>query len=129
MYTQLQISAVAISSSGGKWVKGNNYTWSFYDIAILTVILIVITFMVLTVGFLVVITLVITINFNYPSFVNIGLVLICYKSTINIFVPRTRITMAVSRSFSVIGPSLWNRLPPSARASLIIQSFYVLVTS
>src|SRR6218665_3915123 len=28
-------------------------------------------------------------------------------------------TMAMSRSFVVIAPSLWNRLPPSARASLI----------
>src|SRR6218665_2843335 len=27
--------------------------------------------------------------------------------------------MAMSRSFSVIGPSLWNRLPLSARASLL----------
>src|SRR6218665_887059 len=25
----------------------------------------------------------------------------------------------VYRSFSIIGPSLWNRLPPSARASLL----------
>ena len=36
-----------------------------------------------------------------------------------LFVPRTRTTMAMSRSFSVIAPSLWNRLPPSARASLL----------
>src|SRR6218665_3253272 len=36
-----------------------------------------------------------------------------------LFVPRTRTTMAMSRSFSVIGPSLWNRLPPSALASLL----------
>src|SRR6218665_2430391 len=35
-----------------------------------------------------------------------------------LFVPRTRTTMAMSRSFAVIAPSLWNRLPPSARASL-----------
>src|SRR6218665_1309536 len=32
----------------------------------------------------------------------------------DLFVPRTRTTMALSRSFSVIGPSVWNRLPPSA---------------
>src|SRR6218665_1811770 len=35
------------------------------------------------------------------------------------FVPRTRTTMAMSRSFPVIGPSLWYPLPPSARASLL----------
>src|SRR6218665_3789243 len=32
-----------------------------------------------------------------------------------LFVPRTRTAMAMSRSFAVIAPSLWNRLPPSAR--------------
>ena len=36
-----------------------------------------------------------------------------------LFVLRTRTTMAMSRSFAVIAPSLWNRLPPSARASLL----------
>ena len=36
-----------------------------------------------------------------------------------LFVPRTRTTMAMSRSFTVIAPSLWNRLPPSARAPLL----------
>ena len=36
-----------------------------------------------------------------------------------LFVPRTRTTMAMSRSFAVIAPSLWNCLPPSARASLL----------
>src|SRR6218665_3767869 len=36
-----------------------------------------------------------------------------------LFVPWTRTTMAMSRSFSVIGPFLWNRLPPSAHASLL----------
>src|SRR6218665_17955 len=36
-----------------------------------------------------------------------------------LFVSRTRTTMAKSRSFSVAGPSLWNRLPPSARASFL----------
>src|SRR6218665_624647 len=30
-----------------------------------------------------------------------------------LFVPWTRTTMAMSRSFAVIAPSLWNRLPPS----------------
>ena len=39
------------------------------------------------------------------------------------FVPRTRTTMAKSRSFSVAGPSLWNRLPPSARASFLSPIF------
>jgi len=38
-----------------------------------------------------------------------------------LFVPRTRTTIAMSRSFSIrpIGPSLWNRLPPSARPSIL----------
>src|SRR6218665_430067 len=36
-----------------------------------------------------------------------------------LYVPRTRTTMAMSRSFAVIAPSLWKRLPPSARVSLL----------
>jgi len=36
-----------------------------------------------------------------------------------LFVPRTRTTLAISRSFSVIGPSLWNHLPPSAHPFLL----------
>src|SRR6218665_379497 len=36
-----------------------------------------------------------------------------------LYVPRTRTTRAMSRSFAVIAPSLWNRLPPSARSSLL----------
>ena len=36
-----------------------------------------------------------------------------------LFVPRSSRTMAKSRSFSVAGPSFWNRLPPSARASFL----------
>src|SRR6218665_3516320 len=36
-----------------------------------------------------------------------------------LFVPRARTTMAMSRSFAVIAPALWIRLPPSARASLL----------
>src|SRR6218665_2201596 len=36
-----------------------------------------------------------------------------------LFVPRTRTTMALSRSFAVIAPSLWNNLPPTARAALL----------
>src|SRR6218665_979460 len=44
-----------------------------------------------------------------------------------LFVPRTRTTMAMSRSFSVIGPSLWNRLPPSARASHF--TFHIFIES
>src|SRR6218665_1750078 len=35
------------------------------------------------------------------------------------FVPQTRTTMTMTRSFSIIGPSLWNHFPPSARASLL----------
>src|SRR6218665_2254350 len=36
-----------------------------------------------------------------------------------LFVPRTRTTMVMSRSFAVIAPSLWNHLQPSIRASLL----------
>ena len=32
---------------------------------------------------------------------------------LDLFVPRVRTTMAQSRSFACIGPSLWNGLPPS----------------
>src|SRR6218665_2589693 len=39
-----------------------------------------------------------------------------FKDRRELYVPRTRTTMAMSRSFAVIAPSLWNRLPPSARA-------------
>ena len=41
-----------------------------------------------------------------------------------LFVPRTRTTMAKSRFFSVAGPSLWNRLPPSARASFLSSNLF-----
>ena len=44
---------------------------------------------------------------------------LCSLDRRELFVPRTRTTMAMSRSFSVIGPSLWNRLQPSARPSLL----------
>src|SRR6218665_192606 len=44
---------------------------------------------------------------------------LCSLERRELFVPRTRTTMDMSRSFSVIGPSLWNRLPPSARAYLL----------
>src|SRR6218665_693 len=40
-----------------------------------------------------------------------------------LFVPQTRTTIAMSRSFSVIALSLWNRLPPSARAALLSSIF------
>src|SRR6218665_822231 len=33
-------------------------------------------------------------------------------------------TMAMSRSLSVIGPSLWDRLPPSARAALLSSNLF-----
>src|SRR6218665_94807 len=49
-----------------------------------------------------------------------------------LFFPQTRTMMAMSRSFAIIAPSLWNRLPPSTFSSCfspIIQSFYVLITS
>src|SRR6218665_2066328 len=42
---------------------------------------------------------------------------LCSLDRQELFVPRT--TIAMSRSYSVIGPSLWNHLPPSARASLL----------
>src|SRR6218665_1255387 len=45
-----------------------------------------------------------------------------------LFVPRTRTTMAMSRTFSVIGPSLWNRLPPSARASLLSSNLSMSIS-
>ena len=45
-----------------------------------------------------------------------------------LFVPRTRTIMAMSRSVSVIGPSLWNRLPPSARASLLSSNLSTSVS-
>src|SRR6218665_1113502 len=35
------------------------------------------------------------------------------------FCPSARTIMAMSRYFTVIAPSLWNRLPPSARTSLL----------
>src|SRR6218665_1685932 len=41
---------------------------------------------------------------------------------------RTRTTMAMSRSFSVIGPSLWNRLPPSLLSSNLSTSLSLLKT-
>src|SRR6218665_3077958 len=42
-----------------------------------------------------------------------------------LYVPRARTTMAMSRSFAVIAPSLWNRLPPSARASLLSSNLSI----
>src|SRR6218665_937494 len=36
-----------------------------------------------------------------------------------LFVPRTKTTMAKSRSFSLAGPSLWNCLPLSAHSSFL----------
>jgi len=41
------------------------------------------------------------------------------KTDQDLFVPRTKTTVAMSGSFSVIGPSLWNCIPPSARASFL----------
>ena len=37
---------------------------------------------------------------------------------LELFVPRTRTIVAMSRSFSVIGPSLWNRL------QLVVLSYH-----
>src|SRR6218665_3005482 len=36
-----------------------------------------------------------------------------------LFLPRTRTTMVMFKSFVVIAPSRWNRLPPSDRVSLL----------
>src|SRR6218665_1791197 len=44
---------------------------------------------------------------------------LCSLDRRELLVPRTRTTMTMSRSFSVIGPSLWNRLLPSTRASFL----------
>jgi hypothetical protein len=41
---------------------------------------------------------------------------------LDLFVPRVRTTMAQSRSFACIGPSLWNRLPPSLRSKILSSS-------
>ena len=41
---------------------------------------------------------------------------------LDLFVPRVRTTMAQSRSFVCIGPSLWNRLPPSLRSTILSSS-------
>ena len=47
---------------------------------------------------------------------------LCSLDRRELFVPRTRKTMAKSRSFSVAGPSLWNYRPPSARASFLTSN-------
>jgi len=46
----------------------------------------------------------------------------------NLFVPWARTTMAKSRSFTVISHSLWNRLPPTSR-NTILSSFSLLSKS
>src|SRR6218665_797568 len=48
-----------------------------------------------------------------------------------LFVPQTRTTMAKSRSFSVAGPSLWNRLTSSAPSScfffiIFLRSYHLI---
>ena len=35
----------------------------------------------------------------------------------DLFVRRTRTSMAQTRAFAIIGPALWNQLPPSTRSS------------
>src|SRR5688572_11751663 len=40
----------------------------------------------------------------------------------DLFVPRTRTTLAQARSFLTIGPALWNSLPSSLRASIPSRS-------
>src|SRR6218665_2335656 len=37
----------------------------------------------------------------------------------DLFVPRARTSMAQTRAFAIIGPSLWNQLLPSTRSTLI----------
>src|SRR6218665_1373607 len=41
------------------------------------------------------------------------------KTDQDLYDPRTKTTVAMSESFSIIGPSLWNRLPLSARSSFL----------
>src|ERR1043165_6594746 len=40
-----------------------------------------------------------------------------------LFVPQVRTTMAQTRSFTTIGPSLWNALPSSLRVAILSRSF------
>src|SRR6218665_3343995 len=37
----------------------------------------------------------------------------------DLFVPRARTSMAQTRAFAIIGPSLWNQLLPSTRSTLL----------
>src|SRR5688572_13384206 len=41
---------------------------------------------------------------------------------LDLFIPRVRTTMAQSRYFVCIGPSLWNGLPPSLRSIILSSS-------
>jgi len=43
-----------------------------------------------------------------------------FSDRLDLFVPRVRTAMAQSRSFVSIGPALWNQLPPSVRAVLLL---------
>ena len=51
----------------------------------------------------------------------------------DLFVPRARTSMAQTRAFAIIGPSLWNQLLPSTRSTLLtgepIASFRSLKTA
>ena len=37
----------------------------------------------------------------------------------NLVVPQVRASMAQTRGFAIIGPALWNQLPPSTRSFLL----------
>src|SRR6218665_1611573 len=51
----------------------------------------------------------------------------------DLFVPRARTSMAQTRAFAIIGPSLWNQLLPSTRSTLLTDepsaSFHSLKTA
>ena len=52
---------------------------------------------------------------------------------LDLLVPRARTTMAKSRAFAFIGPSLWNQLPTSTRSLILTgdpgSSFRCLMTT
>src|SRR6218665_2111581 len=44
---------------------------------------------------------------------------LCSLDRHDLFVPRARTSMAQTRAFAIIGPSLWNQLLPSTRSTLL----------
>src|ERR1043165_5206218 len=51
-----------------------------------------------------------------------------YSDRLGLFVLRVRTTMVQSRSFVCIGPSLWNRLPPSLRSTILSSGISISVS-